>query len=127
MARREHRTGSISELPRRPRVWRLRISTPAGQVSRTFHATKDADRGGRTQARAALEEFRTDLEAQKAASEADDSPALTLADLLDEWMAHQKRQDLAPATLETYATHIRLRIKPRLGAIPLSDLTARDL
>ncbi|HEY2303643.1 MAG TPA: site-specific integrase [Acidimicrobiales bacterium] len=106
---------------RSPGTWRLRVfvgNDPATghprQLSRTFN-------GGKRQASTELAKF-------VAAVEAGDAPvsgATTLGDLLDGWLEHitPLRQ---PGTIRGYQSHLT-RIKPLLGPIRLSKLTAQDL
>jgi integrase len=49
----------------------------------------------------------------------------TLAEYLDDWLAHRK--NLRPSTVHLYSTLIRVHVKPRLGHIRLSKLTAGHL
>ncbi|MHB1488305.1 MAG: tyrosine-type recombinase/integrase [Acidimicrobiales bacterium] len=99
---------------RAPGVWRLRVMTSQGQIERTF-------RGGQTPARRALSEL---VGEQPATSE---TPGRTFEQLLDKWITHLEARGRAPKTLDENRREIKTRIKPRLGAIVVSELTAEHL
>ena len=91
-----------------------RVMVDGKQVQQTFRGTKTA--------------------ARKVLKKLDAPPPLSLSsdarifgDLLDEWMAFQKSRRRAPKTLDEARREIDTRIRPRLGDIPVSDLTAQDL
>ena len=124
MTRRSYGTGSLTEI--RPGVWRLRVYTGIHpvtgrptQTSRTIHTAK---RGGKSEAQAALDALRAEVMGPGTMD-----ANSTLSDLLDRWLAHLERQDKAPATIETYRHHIDKRIRPRLGALKLYQVTAQEL
>ncbi len=52
---------------------------------------------------------------------------LTLGDWLDEWLNENKKIKIAETTYAKYETLIRVHIKPRLGHIPLTDVTQTDV
>jgi integrase len=111
--------GSKREL--RKGVWELRVSTGKnpvtgryGLISKTFHGTaRDADSALR------------DLIDQQAP--AVDGVGATFGQLLDQWLEECERLDLSPTTLRTYRAHIKRTIRPRLGKVPLTALTAKHL
>ena len=51
---------------------------------------------------------------------------MTLGEWLDQWL-EQMAVTLRPGTLEHYRRDMENHVKPRLGAIPLTQLTAADL
>jgi integrase len=68
---------------------------------------------------------RAKLTAGVQAADRGESPAgdrLTVARFLDEWLA-ASASSLRPRTLEGYASHVAIYIKPMLGATPLAKLT----
>lgn len=106
----------------RPGVWELRVSLGNDpvtgnlrQLSKTFH-------GGSRAADAALR----DLVDQQAPGRADGVGA-TVGQLLDRWLEECERLDLSPTTIRTYKAQITKTIRPRLGKLKLSQLTARHL
>ncbi|HXZ82766.1 MAG TPA: site-specific integrase, partial [Acidimicrobiales bacterium] len=106
----------------RPGVWELRVSLgndpvtgKLRQLSKTFH-------GGSRAADAALR----DLVDQQAPGRADGVGA-TVGQLLDRWLEECERLDLSPTTIRTYKAQITQTIRPRLGKLKLSQLTARHL
>ena len=111
--------GSKREL--RKGVWELRVSTGKdpvtgkyGLVSKTFHGTaRDADSALR------------DLIDQQAP--AVDGVGATFGQLLDQWLEECERLDLSPTTLRSYRAQIKRTIRPRLGKVPLTALTAKHL
>jgi len=103
-------------------VWELRVSLgndPATgklrQLSKTFH-------GGSRAADAALR----DLIDQQAPGRSD-GVGVTFGQLLDRWLEESERLDLSPTTLRTYRAQIKHTIRPRLGKVKLSQLTAKHL
>ncbi len=111
--------GSKRELRRG--VWELRISTRKnpvtgryGLISKTFHGTaRDADSALR------------DLIDQQAPGL--DGVGATFGQLLDQWLEECERLDFSPTTLRTYRSQIKGTIRPRLGKVPLTALTAKHL
>jgi integrase len=102
-------------------VWELRVSTGKnpvtgkyGLTSKTFHGT----------ARAADSALR-DLIDQQAPGV--DGAGATFGQLLDEWLCECDRLELSPTTMRTYRAQIKGTIRPRLGKVPLTALTAKHL
>jgi len=102
-------------------VWELRVSLgndpvtgKLRQLSKTFH-------GGSRAADAAPR----DLVDQQAPGRADGVGA-TVGQLLDRWLEECERLDLSP-TICTYEAQITKTIRPRLGKVKLSQLTAGHL
>jgi hypothetical protein len=51
----------------------------------------------------------------------------TLAQFLDVWMTETQLPKLRPSTIKSYESYIRLHVNPKLGYIPLGELTAQDV
>lgn len=107
---------------RRDGVWELRVYVgrdPATgkpvQLSKTFHGNARAADGA---LRDFVEKFRV---AQS------DGIRATFGQLLDRWCEECERLDLSPSTLRNYRSQIEHTIRPRLGDVPLTRLTARHL
>jgi len=54
-------------------------------------------------------------------------PRLTVADYLTTWLAQKQVAGLRPTTARSYAGHIEAYLKPHLGHILLSEITALDI
>jgi hypothetical protein len=111
--RRPRQTGGMTE--RAPGVWRLRVRNEYGQIERTFRGSKTA----------AAKELAT--LAGQARQVRPKRGARTVGQLLDEWLEHISALGRAPKTLDEARREIENRIRPRLGAIRLGDITAKDL
>jgi integrase len=103
-------------------VWELRgelgvdpITGKRKQFSETFHGA----------ARAADQRLR-DLIDQQAPSRSD-GVGSTFGQLLDQWLEECDRMDLSPTTLRTYRSQIERTIRPSLGKVTLTRLTAKNL
>jgi integrase len=103
-------------------VWELRgdlgvdpITGKRKQFSETFHGP----------ARAADQRLR-DLIDQQAPSRSD-GVGVTVGQLLDQWLEECDRMDLSPSTLRTYRSQIEHTIRPCLGKVTLTRLTAKNL
>jgi integrase len=103
-------------------VWELRgdlgvdpITGKRKQFSETFHGP----------ARAADQRLR-DLIDQQAPSRSD-GVGVTFGQLLDQWLEECDRMDLSPTTLRTYRSQIERTIRPSLGKVTLTRLTAKNL
>lgn len=111
--------GSKREI--RKGVWELRVSLgndpvtgKLRQLSKTFH-------GGSRAADAALRDL-VDEQAPRT-----DGTGATFGQLLDQWLEECERLDLSPTTLRTYRAEIKKTIRPRLGKVPLTSLSAKHL
>lgn len=51
----------------------------------------------------------------------------TFGQLLDQWLEECERLDLSPTTLRNYRSSVQTSIRPRLGQVPLSTLSAKHL
>jgi integrase len=110
--------GSMRE--RTPGVWRLRVMTSRGQVERIF-------RGTQTAAREALNDLVAEKPSPAGPPAAATGSERTFGELLDKWLEHLKARGRAPKTLDENKREIETRIKPRLGGIPVTDLTAEHI
>lgn len=111
--------GSKTEV--RPGVWRLRAyagrranGTPI-QIRQTFH-------GGARAADKALAKLVTDASKAQPASGVE-----TFGDLLTEWLDHCDSLGRSPTTMRKYRQVAESVVRPEIGHIRLSKLTARDL
>ena len=103
-------------------MWELRgdlgvdpITGKRKQFSETFHGP----------ARAADQRLR-DLIDQQAPSRSD-GVGVTFGQLLDQWLEECDRMDLSPTTMRTYRSQIERTIRPSLGKVTLTRLTAKNL
>lgn len=106
----------------RPGVWRLRVFTgqrrPNGSpilVTRTVH-------GGVRKAESELAKLVHEVEQGNAHVGAE-----TVSNLLDLWLAHVEAVGLSPTTLRKYHQIADAVVRPELGRVRLSKLTARHL
>ena len=107
---------------RRKGVWELRVylgrDSATGkpkQISRTFYGdARGADR--------ALREL-----IDKQALNRLDGLGVTFGQLLDDWLKECERLDHSPTTLRTYRSQIARTLRPKLGKILLTRLSARHL
>jgi integrase len=103
-------------------VWELRVSLGNDPVTGKFRQLSKTFHGGSRAADAALR----DLVDQQAPGRADGVGAM-VGQLLDRWLEECERLDLSPTTIRTYKAQITKTIRPRLGKVKLSQLTARHL
>ena len=107
--------GSITE--KKPGVYSVRVRIDGRQVERTFRGTA-----------AAARKFARDLPATISSTvvpaAGDDR---TFGELLDRWMEHLAARGRSPKTIAENRREIDTRIKPRLGAIPVTALSAEHL
>lgn len=116
MTRQAYGSGSMTE--RGPGVWRLRVMVNGKQRQETFRGTEAA-------ARKRLRNLAPGEEKAGVASPVGDGR--TFGDLLTKWLAHIKTRGRAPKTIDENRREIESRIRPRLGHIAISKLTAEDL
>ena len=116
MSRQAYGSGSMTE--REPGVWRLRVMVDGKQRQETFRGTEAA-------ARKHLRKMAPND------GQADGPPpindARTFGDLLTKWLGHIEARGRAPKTIDENRREIESRIRPRLGHIGISNLTAEDL
>lgn len=124
--RREYGSGTLREI--RPKRWRLRA--PGGvdkatgrtrQVSRNFHASKPANRGGRGEALEALRKLVAEVEEGQHVG-----TSANIARLAQDYLPHVKRTK-EPGTYDSYRVRIEKTIVPALGSVKLSQLSAHHL
>jgi integrase len=118
-ARRDKGDGSIIERIRGGKVQYVARLTVPREVAPTGRLERV--RGTKRAARAALAELRRELEAGRLAAGA----RQPLATYLDGWLAQVVRPWLAPKTYASYEQLVRVHVVPRLGAVPLGELTPR--
>ncbi len=121
--------GTKSE--RRPGVWKLRVyvgNRPDGtpiQVTRTLDTT-----GGKSTAKPGSGSRLADRELAKMVSDASAGTlgreATTLGDLIDQWITGIE-DSRSPTTIREYRRLADVVVKPELGNVRLSKLTARHL
>lgn len=105
-----------------PGVWEIRvyvgrdpISGKKKQISRTVHGpAKVAD--------AALRDLVESLAPGRA-----DGLGVTFSQLLDRWLAECERMELSPTTMRNYRSQVKNVLRPRLGKVEVSRLTAKHL
>lgn len=84
----------------------------------------------RAEAHAVLRDIRDgkDPRAEKAARRAAlEAGQLTVSDLAERWLAEYVRIKLKPRTVSDYERLVEQRIRPRLGALPVSKVTKSDV
>ncbi|MHB8220886.1 MAG: tyrosine-type recombinase/integrase, partial [Acidimicrobiales bacterium] len=121
--------GTKSE--RRPGVWKLRVyvgNRPDGtpiQVTKTLDTT-----GGKRTVKSGSGSRLADRELAKMVSEVSAGrlgrQATTLGDLIDQWIANIE-DSRSPTTIREYRRLANVVVKPELGTVTLSKLTARHL
>ncbi|MHB8318221.1 MAG: tyrosine-type recombinase/integrase [Acidimicrobiales bacterium] len=102
-------------------VWELRLSLGRDPVTGSYRRVSKSFHGTARQADDALRDL---IESQAPDSEV---AGATCGQLLDQWLEECERMDLSPTTLRTYRAQIKQTIRPRLGSIRLSALTAKHL
>jgi integrase len=112
-------TGNMNEI--RPGVWRLRVYAGKDPVTgQKRHASKTF-KGTQRQAETALSRFVTEVvEGQHAGS-----GSVTLAALLERYIAHCIDRDRSPTTVDSYRRHAA-NIRDGLGAVQLAKLRPED-
>ena len=111
-----------------PGVWRLRVyegrkanGSPV-QRSKTLHAPESKPGAGVRLADRELAKMIAEV--SKGGTSAGD---VTVGELLDQFLDHAKARDRSPTTLRKYRSIVETVLRPELGRIKLSKLTARDL
>ena len=56
-----------------------------------------------------------------------DGVGATFGQLLDQWLEECERMDLSPTTIRNYRSQVERTIRPALGKVTLSRLTAKNL
>ncbi len=103
-------------------VWELRVDLGTDPIT---GKRKQLSRTFRGPARAADQALR-DLVDQQAPSRSDGVGA-TLGQLLDQWLEECERLELSPTTLRNYRAQVEHTIRPALGKVQLTRLTAKNL
>ncbi|MFG2060464.1 tyrosine-type recombinase/integrase [Micromonospora sp. NPDC048871] len=109
---RKRRFGSVRKLP--SGAWQARYTAPDG-LPRKAPSTFDTKR--------AAEQWLVETEAEMLRGEWLDPDAgkITLSEYADRWM---RERDLKARTREEYERHIRLHVRPQLGAHALNEISA---
>jgi integrase len=102
-------------------VWELRVSLGKDPETGRYVTTSKTFHGGAGGADAALR----DMIDQRAPGA--EGVGATFGQLLDQWLSECERLELSPTTLRTYRSQIEKSIRPRLGKVQLSRLTAKHL
>ena len=105
----------------RPGTWRLRVSVPdpiSGKPVQRSKTIRTKTRAAKKDLERDLAKFRRELERKRATGK-----KATMGKVLDDWLADLEKEGRARSTLETYRIHIEKKIRPKLGAVPLEDMT----
>jgi len=94
------------------------------QVSRTVNGGIRAATAMRA---TMIAEVAADAARAAAASESESVAEQSFGRLLDAWLAFGKSRGRSPNTLDGYRRKIDSTIRPRLGSLPVADITARTL
>jgi integrase len=108
--------GSKREL--RKGVWELRLTLGKDPVTQKYRRVSKTVYGTAREADKALRQL---IDEQ---APADDGVGATFGQLLDQWLEECERLDLSPTTLRNYESAVRTSIRPRLGQVPPSALSA---
>ncbi len=119
--------GSKTEIS--PGVWRLRVFTGQRRrngspilVSRTVHATQRRAGAGARIADSELAKLVAQVEAGQVRA-----GSATVGEVLDQWLEHCEVVGRSPTTVAKYRQIADSVVRPELGSIKLSKLTARHL
>lgn len=113
--------GTLRE--RSPGTWELTVSAGRDPATGKYRrVTRTVRTTSKRQANLALAELETSVAAGRVSF--DDR---TVAELLDSWMEHIAELGRADTTLYTYRRYVDKELKPALGRIRLSKLTALDI
>ena len=102
-------------------VWELRVSIGRDATSGRYRTISRTVRGSAGAANEALR----DLIAEQA-DVPDEGRKATVATLFDRWLEECERLDLSPTTIRNYRSQIDCRLRPELGALRLTSLTASE-
>jgi integrase len=111
-----------SKRQRSPGVWELRVYVGQDPATGTEKTLSKTFRGPARAADAALREL---LEAQ--APNRADGIGVTFGQLLDRWLVECERMELSPTTMRSYRSQVERVLRPRLGGIHASRLSAKHL
>jgi integrase len=115
-------SGSLRERPPGSGRWELRAYVGQDPETGRPRQVSRAFRGGKRAARHQLDKLVSEVHAGHHIG-----TTATVGKLLDEWLGNLDRLGKARSTLETYRIHVRVHIRPALGAIRLDKLTAHHL
>jgi Phage integrase, N-terminal SAM-like domain len=106
----------------------LQVQVHAGRdplTGRKRYVSRQVPGSGRTAMKQA-KQVEAQLLAEVAAGKHQGSGSLTLAQLLDEWLAWRESngKPISPATLHNYRLTIETKIKPGLGHLPVTKVDA---
>lgn len=112
--------GSLRQ--RGPNTWQVRVSAGRDPATGQYRYVSRTVEGGKRVAQKAAAELALAVERGHV------RPGRgTVAELLEQWMAHLEVQGRAPSTLVRYRSTIRVNIVPALGHVVVVKLTAADL
>ncbi len=120
MPKREYGSGGITWITNTKA--RLSVRVAGGRRTKVVTVVH-RDRGGRSAAAAELELFAEELRVQALDPR---EAAVTVRQMLDEYVDHCRRIGRAQGTIETYVKVFK-RVPSALGSLPLSALSSRDL
>lgn len=124
VSRREYGSGGIEWVTNYKIRLSVRVEVKDGRKRRTKIVNViHRDRGGRGVAVKELERFIEELKAEEGLGEADGA---TVAQLLEDYIAHCGRIGRSRGTVEGYETAAK-RLTPELAAVPVASLTSRHL
>jgi integrase len=109
-------------IERSPGVWRLRVYVGDDPLTGNPRQAHRTFRGTEKEAAKALAALVTESEGDKV-----DRSKATVGQLLDRWLEHLERIGRRPTTIRVARYKIERRIRPAVGAVPLSKLTADTL
>ena len=103
-------------------VWEVRVYVGRDPVTGKPRQISKTVRGGARDADAVIRDL-----IDKQVPARSDGIGVTVSQLLDKWLDECSRLDLSPTTIRTYTSQIDKTIRPRLGAVQLTRLTAKNL
>ena len=109
-----------------PGRWRVRVHAGRDSSGKVVQRSRSVTSGIKEARR-----VRSELEAEVAQSAEDrlvrHVEAQSFGNLLDRWLAHGRKRDRSPSTIDGYEKKIRRRIRPSLGHFRLDEITTRTL
>ena len=103
-------------------MWQVRVSAGRDPATGRYRYVSQTVEGGKRVAQKAAAELARAVERGHVRLGRE-----TVAELLEQWMAHLEVQGRAPSTLVRYRTAIRVNIVPVLGHVVVAKLTAAEL
>jgi len=98
--------------------WRMRVVVGYNEKGNPIRRSRIANSKNKREAQKELAAFITEIEA----GEYIKPQKMLFKDFIEEWKKKYAEQELSPSTYETYCTHIRTRLKPKLGHIKLDEI-----